>query len=535
MTVSSTTNIVVYEGNGATTTFDYNFLIPEQSDAIITYTDTDGVETVLNTNQYSITGIDDDNGGTVTYPLSGSPIALGTFLSIRRELELVQDTNLVNQDGFYPQVVESALDYLTMLVQQISTLNSQAIRVPASEEPPNELPAAALRANQSLIFDSDGQPTVGSPADAPISVAMQPVVAASTLLSARTLMGVGYLPEAVTTNQTVTIDDITTRFMATGALTFTMPDSTQVPNGFSFSVYALTLNCTLDPVGTDTIYGFGLGNNATVAAGTVAEIVTDGAGNWWLQTIITADDYVGAIRAFGGFDAPSVKYDLCDGGLYARADFPALFTATTMSVTVTKTNGNPVLGGFTSAQTAKLAAGMPVEGSGIPAGAVILTTPSSGDTSITLDMNSTNGTTVVATIIPWGMTTSANARRPDLRGVAPAGAELASNATNRMTSTYFGAADRIGRVGGTESLTIAQGNLPNVNFTVTDNRTWSVTALGPGGAGGPAPGAVTAPAPGALSVTPAGAAPTAASGGSGTPASKMQPTVVVNYFVRVLP
>lgn len=533
MTVSSTTNIVVYEGNGATTIFSYAFLIPAQSDAVITYTDAAGAETILNTTQYSITGLDNASGGMVTYPLSGSPIADETFLTIQRTLPLVQSTDLVNQDGFYPQVVEDALDYLCMLIQQISTLNSQAIRVPSSEASPNELPAAALRANQSLIFDSNGQPTVGSTTTATVSAAMQPVVAAATLAAGRTALGVGFVPSAVTTNQTVALANISTRYMATGALTFTMPDSTQVSAGFSFDVYALTADCVLDPVGTDTIYGYSIGANATVAAGTIVNIVTDGAGNWWPATIIASEDFVGAIRPAAVFNAPSAKYVFCDGVSYLRATYPACFAAISMAVTVTKTNGNPVLGGFTSAQTAKLAAGMLVEGTGIPSGALILTTPAAGDTSITLDQNATNSTTQLATIIPFGAADTTHFNVPDTRGRVMAGAELATNVASRLTSIV----DRIGRGGGAQTVTISQANLPSVNFAVTDNRTWLTddNFLPSGGASAPGAGALTAAATKRGNVSPSGAAPTAASGGSGTAVDKVQPTLVVNHLMRVLP
>lgn len=538
MTISTTANLVTYEGNGATTTFDFAFLIPSEDDLIVTYTDADGASADLNPAQFSVSGIGDDNGGTVTYPLSGSPIANSTFLAIRRELALVQETDLVNQDGFYPQVVEDALDYVTMLVQQISTLNSQAIRVPESEDAPDVLPAAALRANQALVFDSDGQPTVGSPSNSTVSAAMQPVVAASTLVSARTLMGVAYLPEAVSTNETVVAADISVRYMATGALTFTMPDSTAVPAGFSFSVHALTGDCSLDPVGTDTIYGYGAGNAATVTAGSVGEIVTDGAGNWWLQSLISSDDTVGNVHAYAGFTEPSAKYKFCDGVSYSRATYPAAFAVMSMEVTVTKTNGNPVIGGFTSAQTAKLAAGMLLEGTGIPSGTTILTTPGSGDTSVTMSANATNSTTQACTIIPFGALNTSEFYVPDLRGRVPAGAELATNAASRLTATYFGASDRLGRAGTRgESYTFLQANLPSLNFTVTDNRTWATsnTMYAAGATGARAAGAEFSAAASAQAVVPSGAAPTAASGGSGTPIPTVQPTLVMNYLIRMLP
>lgn len=533
MTISSTASIVVYEGNGAATTWDFTFLIPTQDDVVITYTDASGVATVLTTNQYSITGLDSNTGGTVTYPLSGSPIANNTFLTIQRVLPLTQETDLVNQDGFYPQVVEDALDMLCMQIQQISTLNSQAIRVPSSESPPNELPAAAVRANQTLIFDEDGQPTVGSVTSTTVSSAMQPVVAAATLLAARTLMGVAYLPVSVTTDQTPGLADISTRYMAQNTLNVLAPLSSQVPVGYSISVHALLQDCTITVNAFDNLFGYGGGATMTVPAGTVTEIVTNGGGNWWPTNIISTEDFVGAIRPYAGFDAPSAKYVFCDGASYLRSTYLAAFAAISMSLTVTKTSGSPVLGGFTSAQTAKLAAGMLVEGTGIPSGAVILTTPSAGDTSITLDQNATNSTTQNAKIIPFGAADSTHFNVPDTRGRVIAGAELATNAASRLTSIV----DRIGRGGGAQTVTILQANLPNVNFAVTDNRTWKTdnTIYGSGATGARGAGTEFSVTPIQQPVSPSGAAPTAASGGSGTAVDKVQPTLVVNHLIRVLP
>lgn len=537
MTVSSTTNIIVYEGNGATTIFDYAFLIPTQDDAVITYTDADGTATVLSTTQYSITGLDDPTGGAVTFTWQGSPAANGTFLSIQRVLPLVQETDLVNQDGFYPQVVEDALDYLTMLIQQINTTNTQAIRVSASEDPPNELPATALRANQALVFDSDGQPTVGSPSNATVSAAMQPVVAAATLADARGLFGVGGVVSAVVADEAPGLDSISTNYMVTAAVNFTLLPSSQLPNGWNITIHALTNDVTLTPDAGDTFYGYSIGAVATIAAGTVATIVTDGTVNWWITTVIASEDFVGAVRPYAGFNAPSAKYVFCDGVSYLRATYPAAFAAISMALTVTKISGTAVLGGFTSAQTAKLAAGMLVEGTGIPSGAVILTTPAGGDTSITLDQNATNSLSQTATIIPFGAANTTHFNVPDLRGRLPYGAELATNAASRLTTTYFGAAARLGRSGGGQDQVLVQANLPNVNFTVTDNRTWKTdnNVYGTGASGARAAGAEFSLAPIQQPVSPTGAAPTAASGGSGTHFSVTAPGEVLNYLIRVLP
>lgn len=158
MTIATQTCRVVGLGNGTTTVFDYDFLIPAASYAVVTYTDASGVATVLQASQYSITGINDANGGTVTYPLSGSPIATGTSLTIERVLPLQQTTSIINLGGFFPQVIEAAFDFLTMISQQLNRLMGRALLVAASDDTPAALPPAAQRANKYLAFDASGNP-----------------------------------------------------------------------------------------------------------------------------------------------------------------------------------------------------------------------------------------------------------------------------------------------------------------------------------------------------------------------------------------
>lgn len=198
MTISTTQDSVVIGGNGSTTSFSFPFVGVATSDISVVYTDASGNQTTLSPSQYTVTlnplasGQIWQVGGTVTYPLSGSPIAVGTTLTISRTLPLTQTASISNQGDFYPQVVEQALDTLCMQVQQVSAEVALAVRAPASDGSLNVLPAAAKRANQALLFDANGQPIVGSAGGSgtPISAVMQPVVQAVTLADARTAMGV---------------------------------------------------------------------------------------------------------------------------------------------------------------------------------------------------------------------------------------------------------------------------------------------------------------------------------------------------------
>ena len=113
---------VTVAGNGATTSFNYGFLIPASNDVVVTLlntTVTPNVSTTVPAGQYSISGLNNPSGGSVTYPLSGTPLPSGYYLTISRILPLIQTISISNQGAFYPAVVGSGLDYNMMALQQI--------------------------------------------------------------------------------------------------------------------------------------------------------------------------------------------------------------------------------------------------------------------------------------------------------------------------------------------------------------------------------------------------------------------------------
>lgn len=118
-------------GNGATTLFSFSFIGDSASDIMITYTNASGVITTIPSSQYTLSlnaaaagslwGI----GGTVQYPLSGSPIANGTFLTVSRLLPYTQTITISNQGDFAPQVIEEMGDTLEMQIQQLAARTTQ--------------------------------------------------------------------------------------------------------------------------------------------------------------------------------------------------------------------------------------------------------------------------------------------------------------------------------------------------------------------------------------------------------------------------
>jgi hypothetical protein len=124
MTISNQVSSVTAEGNGSTTSWTFTFLIPTTASCLVQVYDTTvdpATTATISSSQFSVTGIGVTTGGAVTYPLSGSALTSGQYLTVSRNLPAVQETSIRNQGNFYPVAVENALDYLTMLVQQLNT------------------------------------------------------------------------------------------------------------------------------------------------------------------------------------------------------------------------------------------------------------------------------------------------------------------------------------------------------------------------------------------------------------------------------
>lgn len=133
MTISTSSSSATGYGNGSTIVWAFGFLIPAANEVVVTVTDntvSPATVTTLSSSQYSITGLNNATGGTVTYPLSGSPLISGQNITIQRVLPLKQQTSIKNQGAFYPAAVEAALDYGMMAIQQINDTLSLCVQVP---------------------------------------------------------------------------------------------------------------------------------------------------------------------------------------------------------------------------------------------------------------------------------------------------------------------------------------------------------------------------------------------------------------------
>ncbi|EIO6139597.1 phage tail protein, partial [Escherichia coli] len=188
-----------------TTTFPYTFRIFQKSDLVVQVVDLNEniTELILDTD-YIVTGAGGYNGGNI---ILSKELVSGYQISISRELPVTQETDLRNQGKFFAEVHEDAFDKLTMLIQQVRSWFSLALRKPSFvanyydalnnyirnlrdpstpqdaatknyvdtqlssnlgctlrvQEQIPQLPDAASRANKMPAFDNDGNPIVVLP------------------------------------------------------------------------------------------------------------------------------------------------------------------------------------------------------------------------------------------------------------------------------------------------------------------------------------------------------------------------------------
>lgn len=117
MTVASETSSVSYSGNGVTTSFAVPFYFLENTHIVVTRTVAGVTTTLVEGVNYSVSGAGNPAGGTVT--IIGAAPANGTTIEIRRNVPRTQLTSFRAQGSFSPALHETALDRVTMQVQQV--------------------------------------------------------------------------------------------------------------------------------------------------------------------------------------------------------------------------------------------------------------------------------------------------------------------------------------------------------------------------------------------------------------------------------
>ena len=165
-----------YIGNDSLAIYPYTFPIQSQDQLQVSVLN---VSTGLTTElaydvDYTVSGEGNPTGGNVELvnisqtwlDTNTGFLNTGYNMVIRMYPGLEQETSVSNGGPFYEEMVEDALDALTMQDLEQQDEIDRSIKIPATENPDNftmTLPSAAKRASGALVFDALGNPIIGVP------------------------------------------------------------------------------------------------------------------------------------------------------------------------------------------------------------------------------------------------------------------------------------------------------------------------------------------------------------------------------------
>jgi hypothetical protein len=212
------------------------------------------------------------------------------------------------------------------------------------------------------------------------------------------------------------------------------------------------------------------------SAGDQATLVSLGSGNWQVATytpasgaaLINPSVDVGTYLFTSAVNVPSSKYLLAYGQAISRVTYATFLAASTITQSVTRTNGSPTLTGFSD--TTQIPNGAPVEGSGIPTSTTILSCTS---TTCTMSANASSSGTANVQIFPNGDGDgSTTFNMPNCADIVLAGrGNMSGTPRNVMTTANFGynsgsKPDALGALGGAEAQFLTLTQLPTgINST----------------------------------------------------------------------
>lgn len=158
MTVSTTTNKIIYAGLIGQDTFAYNFRVDEKIDMNVYL---DGV--LIDQGDWSITGLGDDSGGDVTLL---APLVADVSVTLLREVDETQLVDYLPFDAFPAETHEGALDKLTFLTQQLQEQLQRTPTLPV-DSPLTDFQIGTPVANELVKYNAteDGIDATGKTLD----------------------------------------------------------------------------------------------------------------------------------------------------------------------------------------------------------------------------------------------------------------------------------------------------------------------------------------------------------------------------------
>lgn len=148
MTISSTVNKNEYDGNGSTSVFPFTFEILEDSDLLVqTVNKNTGIATTRT--DYTVS-TNPDRTGSATF--TGTLPTSDDLVVLKRQLPQLQSDDLIENGRYSSEVIETALDKLVILIQQMQETVDRSLRLQEGSTALNDINTA----QNGYLYNNDG-------------------------------------------------------------------------------------------------------------------------------------------------------------------------------------------------------------------------------------------------------------------------------------------------------------------------------------------------------------------------------------------
>ncbi|MEG0830955.1 MAG: hypothetical protein RSF75_01245 [Acidaminococcaceae bacterium] len=128
MTIQNNITKNIYIGNGSTKIFPYRFQLNANHPEYVKVYITDSEGNTTETTNFSI----NTETQEIMYPITGTALMFGYKITITRILPLQQLLNLINGGAYFAEDIETALDDLVCMLQQLEENISRSLVLPVS-------------------------------------------------------------------------------------------------------------------------------------------------------------------------------------------------------------------------------------------------------------------------------------------------------------------------------------------------------------------------------------------------------------------
>lgn len=183
--IDSTDPRIAYTATAGQTVFDVPFSFFDEADLRVYV---NGTLKTLRTD-YVTSGAGETGGGTITFT---SGRALNDIVIITRVLDIARTTDFPNSGPLSTSSLNTELDRIVAMLQQIETSITRIFTLPESDETVSiQLPTKSARASKFLGFDANGAP-VASLAVTGVTVSsfMETVLDDTSASAARATLGI---------------------------------------------------------------------------------------------------------------------------------------------------------------------------------------------------------------------------------------------------------------------------------------------------------------------------------------------------------